>query len=636
VDSIRKIISKFFSLFARSKNDASAQNKIEFDKKLVYRLSKSRVPNFRQLKYIRKYLTSTEAKIIYICLFIIFISTSLLIGRFYYHNVKKIPAVGGEYREALIGPPKYLNPLYAEASDVDNDLTHLVYSSLFKRGKDGGMTNDMADSMEVSPDAKFYTIKLKSNLKWNNENNLTANDIIFTFNAIKNEEYNSKLKNKFKNVEIEKIDDLTIKFILSEPYAAFLELLNFGIMPEYLWSQIPPDTAYLADLNFKPVGSGPYKVASITKDNKTGVIRSYTLETNENYFGDKPKIKTLIFKFYKTFEEALAGLNSNEVEGISYLPKDFYESVDNKNLFIFNKLYLPQVSAVFFNFKSNLALQEKNVRQALSFGIDKDLIIKDVLNGDGFQIDSPILPNNFAYFDGIKKYNYNIGQASKLLDDAGWLLINITKEEVAEAEKNKEDKDEAKKKAALKILSLGEGKWRKKKNEYLNIKLTTVDKNENIKVVEAIKTFWEALGVKTNLEIVSAAQIEKDVIKPRNFESLFYGQVVGADPDLYAFWHSSQTIEGRLNISSFTNKDVDAVLEEARKVSDVNKRKELYKKFQEIITEEQPAIFIYSPIYTYLQSKKINGFNTTYIYYPFDRFSNISDWYIKTKRTFNL
>lgn len=623
------------SLFSRSqktnggpiKKDNGYHQK-ELDKKLVFSLSKSRIPNFKQLKYIKKYLNSTELWVIRISLLIILVNLIVVGTLFYINNLQVVAVTGGEYTEALLGSPKYVNPLYASVSDVDNDLTSLTYSSLFRRGTNGELVPDLVQDYNISDDSKVYTIAIRTDAKWHDETLLTVDDVIFTFIAIKDTQYKSPLKNSFGGVEIEKVDEQTIAFTLADPYAAFLELLTFGIIPANLWSQIPPESASLAELNLKPIGSGPYKFAKLVKD-KTGNVREYYLEVNEFYYSKMPFIN-LKFEFFTDFETAVEAINNNVVNGISYLPPEYKAEILTPKSYFFHKLYLPQLTLLFINQTNNTALKDKAVRQALAYAIDRNNIINNTLIGDAYTVDGPILNNSFAFKSDIKSYDYNSERAAELLDSVDWKLESITAEMIAEAEENIESDDEAAKAQAETILALGEGKWRKKNNDYLFVSLSTVERNENDQIIEAIKSFWEAQGIKTITEVAPVATIQKDIIRPRNFDTLFYGQVVGADPDPYAFWHSSQTGENGFNIANFTNKEVDQLLEDARLSSNQEERKEKYLRFQEIIAEEVPAVFMYSPVYTYLQTNDIKGFQVNSILFPRDRFANINEWYIKT------
>lgn len=601
----------------------------ELDKKLIYSLTKSKIPNLRQIKYVGRFLSRGESRLIKISALVILFSLAFIGYNFYINHLQLVPNVGGEYTEGLVGTPKSLNPLYAGANEVDGDISRLVFSSLFNHNKNGELINDLAVNYSLSEDEKIYTIAIREDARWTNGEKITSDDIIFTFETINNAQYKSPLRNSFSGVNIEKVDEKTIKFILTQAYGGFLELLTFGIIPQNLWLSISPESAILAELNFKPVGSGPYKFKSLTKD-KSGNIRTYSLTLNNDYYGAKPYIKDLTFKFFVSLEEAVRALNENLVDGISYLSANIKDEIVSKDALAFHQLSFPQIYAVFFNQKNNPALVDKKIRQALAFAINKSEITAKIFEEDAYAIDGPILPNNFAYNANGKKYKYNFVEAEKLLTEAGWTKTDITAEDIVKAETDKTSKDEKVKQEAEAKLMVGPGSWQKKDNKYLIINLTTVEKNSSLQTAEMIKSFWEKIGVKTNLNIIPLSEIQNKIIKPKNFETLFYGQFVGSDPDSYTFWHSSQVGEGGLNIANYANKDVDQLLEDARLIANKEQRAEKYKKFQDILSEEVPAIFMYSPFYTYIQSKNVKGFDVKIIYSPCDRFANISDWYVKT------
>lgn len=631
---------KFWSLFglkkislAKSKQivngngGARRKEQINFDKKLVFSLAKSRIPNLTQLKYLKKYLSVWEKWLLRLS-FIFIVASLLFIGAsFYTNNLKLIAIAGGVYSEGLIGAPKYINPLYANISDVDHDISQLLYSSLFQRGGNGELVKDLAENYEISEDNKIYTFTIRAGVKWHDDTLLTVDDIIFTFNAIQDSEYKSSLRAGFIGVDIEKIDDRSFKFILSDPYAAFLELLTFGILPSQYWHQISPESASLAELNLKPIGSGPYRFDKFVKD-KTGHIKEYNLIINEDYYGAAPFIN-ITYKFFPNFAEAVAALNDSNVDGISYLPQEFRENLIKPKAYNFHKLYLPQLTVIFFNQANNPALADKNVRQALALSVDRSKIINNILAGNAHVVNGPILPNSFAYYNDIKLYDYNPAQAKELLDKAGWQLAEITADDIAQAEADATSEDENIKNKAALIQYLGQGNWRRKDNNYFTLTLTTVERNENEDIVKAVQQYWQEIGVKTEIAVLPASQMQAEIIKPRNFEALFYGQVVGTDPDPYAFWHSSQIGANGFNLANYANPEVDQLLEDARLISNIDERKEKYKQFQEIIAEAEPAIFMFSPTYTYIQSNKLKGFNVSNILYPSDRFANINEWYLK-------
>lgn len=640
----KNYLAKFSFLKNKKENSTSIDNS-DLDKKLVTSLSRTKIPTFRQLKYVGRFLNPTELWIVRLLSLVIAFSLIFLGVQFYRSHLEQVPVIGGDYTEGLVGSPKYINPLYSSASDVDSDISRLIFSSIFKHNGKGELVNDLAEGYQVSDDNLTYIIQIREGVKWHNEDNLTVDDIIFTFNAIKDSNYKSTLRSSFSGVEIEKLDDRSVQFKLEEPYAGFLELLTFGILPEQLWMQIPSEVASLAELNLKPIGSGPYRFKSLVKD-KVGNVKSYKLVLNEDYYNDTPYIEEITFKFFINFEELISALNENEVDGIGYLPSYIEDKLVGRDSLNFYNLNLPNLTAIFFNEKNNTALENKTVREALAMAVNKNYIVSDVFQGEVHAIDGPILPSNFAYNKDITKYKFNIEEAKQKLEEAGWETTEITEESVAEAEtvlaSSEETTEESAEETedvevetisqedATEIVTMGAGNWLQKDGEYLVVNLTTVDNGEMVEVVQAVKNDWETVGLKTNINIVAANQIQSDVIKGRNFEALFYGQVVGSDPDIYVFWHSSQIGESGLNIANYSNKNVDKLLEEARLSSDIEERIQKYKEIQEIITGDLPAIFMYSPLYTYVQSKKIKGFDIKNILIPSDRFNNISQWHIKT------
>ena len=634
---LKKSFSGLLRHLKPRKKAAYSQEKL--DKSLIYSMSRSKIPTLTQIKHFRKTLTSKEKMVVNIALVVIFANVIFLGAKFYKEHLQIVPANGGDYVEGMLGAPKNINPLYASVRDVDQDISSLLFSSLLKRNENGELVNDLAENYSVSDDGKTYTFTIRDNVKWHNGESLTVDDVIFTFEAIKNIDYKSSLRSTFLGASIERVDEKTLRFVLVESYPAFPELLTFGILPSNLWVHITPDAANLAELNLKPIGSGPYKFKSLVKD-RSGNIREYRLAANEDYYGETPYVKNLVFKFFVSFEEMAAALNNNVIDGISYLPHKYKKDLIAQDSLQFHKLNLPQITAVFFNQDRNSYLENKIIRQALAYAIDKDRIVFDIFEGDAEGIDSPIAKDSFAYNSEVNKYEYNAEQAQKLLSDAGFEILEVSQTDLDAIETKKTatttQEVELSEEEQLKE-TLGVGKWqikrnKNKKDEILKIKLTTVQASDNEAVVNMIKALWESIGVKVELNIVPVNQIQSEVIKPRNFEALLYGQVIGWDPDLYAFWHSSQAADNGLNIANYSNKDVDRLLEDGRLSSDLEVRKEKYFKFQEILTNDIPAIFVYSPIYTYIQGKNIKGFNVKNISSPYDRFDNISNWFIKTKK----
>jgi len=603
LSTLAKKLSHSFSQEAKKLKKIKRQHHL--DKSLVTGLNKSKFPTIKQIKHLPKVLDNKERKRAKVLTSIIIICAAILLIKGYFTLTVSIPKDGGEYIEGLIGAPSFINPILAQ-SDADRDLSRLIFSGLLKWDKDRQLVPDLAIDFEVSADQLTYTFHLRQDVAWHDNEPFKADDVVFTVASIQDPEYDSPLSRSFRGVTAEKIDDYTVTFTIGEPFAPFLGLLTFGILPEHLWYSIPPANAQLAELNKAPIGTGAWKFDNFKKD-KTGNIKSYTVVQNKNYYGDNPYLKKIIFKFYGDFISAVEALKSKDVQGVAYLPKEFQADLKKNKNIDYHNLIQPQYTAVFFNQRKNNLLATNYIRQALALATNKKKIMSDAFNQEGQIIDGPTLPGIEINPD-IKKYNYDPEAAVALLEKNGWQLTATTTSDGITHQ------------------------VRKKNAWYLEIELTTVDQPETIKTAEIIKESWDQIGVKTNLVIIDRSKILQDTIKPRNYEALLFGENLGSDPDPFPFWHSSQNEHPGLNLAIFTNKTVDKLLEDARKTNNWEERKKNYLEFQKIVAEELPAIFLYNPTYTYPQDQKIKGFDLIGIAVPADRFANINDWYVKTKR----
>jgi peptide/nickel transport system substrate-binding protein len=417
-----------------------------------------------------------------------------------------------------------------------------------------------------------------------------------------------------------------VRFILEEPFAPFLESLMTGILPAHIWNNVPAQNMNLSEYNLKPIGSGPYQFKSLTKDNKTGQIRSYQLERNDNYYTESAKIEKINFKFYASFDEAIDALNNKNIQAISFLPHEKIDQVLSERSLNFHLLNLPQYTALFFNKNNNSILKSIKIRKIISHAIDKDKIIKDILQAQAQRIDGPLLPGQLGYTDDFPKYPFDIDHAKKELENMGWKLADY---EVASDEEAVEGEE------SVAPVTTYPFQVRKKDDQYLEFNLTTVNQTENVKIAEMIKKNLQQIGIKTNIILFDPENIQREVIKTRNYEILLYGEILGFDPDPYAFWHSSQVEHPGLNLSLFANQKADELLEAARKTTDQETRIQKYQEFQKLIADEVPAIFLFNQTYTYPQTTKIQGFAAHTIFIPANRFANIHQWYIKAKRSFD-
>lgn len=643
--SIRKIKKNLSVFFARlnffsRKNKYQESDHLDLNRKLVYSLSTKKIPNSEQLRYLGKFLSPKERRIVVICALVLVLNVLFLGIVFFKKHIVSIPLSGGSYTEGLVGSPKYINPLYASNRDVDIDISSLIFSSLFKYNEKGVLVGDLAESWTKSEDGKEYSVVLKKNVVWHNGEQLSADDVIFTVQAVKNPKFRSPLKSSFSGFDVEKIDDYSVKFKLSKAYAPFLNLLTFGVLPKSIWGAVTPESATLAEFNLKPIGSGPYKFKSLIK-NKNGEVKEYILEINEAYYESKPFISTVSFKFYFDSSSAIKALNDNSVDGISYLSFNDRKNLFAKSSLVFNYLHQPQLEAVFFNKKNNELLAEKNIRLALDQAINRQAIIDEVFQGQAREVVGPILEDNPAFNSEIKKTEYSPEAAEKLLSEEGFIKIVVNSDDLDNPTRELEgipvsdfiSKASDKEVDAVGTWLVKKGNKKNPVNTFFVISLTYPNTVDSSLVAGKIQEAWQAIGVKTSLNPLSSSQISSQVALEKNFEALLFGENLGADPDVYAFWHSSQ-IDGGLNIASYSNEKADKLLEDARLEVDENSRLEKYRNFQELVKSDEGAIFLFSPNYLYLQVKKLHGFNGTTIIEPSNRFSSITNWYLRVNRKF--
>jgi peptide/nickel transport system substrate-binding protein len=522
--------------------------------------------------------------------FLIILSSLGLLINIHLSSTHIIPESGGTYKEAIIGYPQYLNPVLSYSSDTDRDVVKLIYSGLTKFDSDGNIIPDLAEDFVIDDSGKIYTFYLRKNIFWHDNMPFSIEDILFTIKTIQNPEYNSPLRFNWDGVEVEKINDSTIRFKLKNPYAPFLTNTTIGIIPKHLWGSLSPKDFYLSQKNLEPVGTGPFKFSNIKKS-AGKIIETLILERNNQYYLKKPYLEKIIFVFQNGEKKLIETLNQNKVDAIA-LGSGFYKkNIKKQERFSFYSPLLPRYFAAFINQEKNSFLANQNTRIALSYATNKELIIKEVFGGEALRIEGPflqyLLPEK--YYSPSNVYEYSPDKAKQYL------------EKVPDKEK-------------------------------LDIILTVPDIPELSKTAEILQSSWQQVGFQVKISLVPPVEFIDSIIRQRNYEILIFGQVLNLDPDPFSFWHSSQKNDPGLNLSLYQNKTVDTLLKSARGELDAEKRLKSYGDLSSQITKDIPAVFLYSPKYLYVVNEKIKGIKTTKINLPADRFASIENWYIETKR----
>ncbi len=561
-------------------------------------------------------LSQLEKAAVFFFLAIIFVSGTILSYNFWIRHTVIAPKEGGILAEGVIGSPRYINPILAQTNEADLDLVKLIFSPLFSFNTAGELINDASAGYTLSDDKKTYTIKIKNNIRWHDGRPLTADDVLFTVKAIQNPVYKSPLRSNLSGVETEKVGDYEVRFSLKSPFEPFLQNLTFGILPAHIWQAMSAENVPLAQYNIKPIGSGPYKFDSIEKD-KSGKIISMELLANDEYYSRSPFVKKIVFKFYSNEDALFDALEKNQVDSTSYLSVEKINLLKRPGL----KSYAyktPRYFAIFFNPGKSKILADKNVRLALNYLTDKNKLIDKFLKGNGDKTETPIPPSLKESSPRTKIYNFDEPYANTILANSGWVADR-------DQWRVKEIKEKVKDKKTRKINEVV------KEKIPLEFTLTTGDSPEFRKIAELLQNQWQKAGIKVNLNFLNPTEIQSS-IKERSYEALLFGEILNLNPDPYIFWHSSNIKDPGLNLAIYSNNKVDKELEDLRQTFDRDKKNLLLEKFQADVVDDAAAIFLFSPYLNYLATSDLKGVGEKISTLPADRFTDVADWYLETKR----
>jgi peptide/nickel transport system substrate-binding protein len=520
-----------------------------------------------------------------------------------------IPAPGGQLAEGIIGTPRFINPLLA-ASDADRDLTTLIYSGLLRLDPKGSTVPDLAESYTVSNDGLIYTFKLRDHLTWQDGKPLTADDVEFTVLKAQDQLLLGKKRGSWEGVKVEKISPTEIRFRLKQAYPQFLETTTMGILPKHLWDKFDAEAFSLNQFNTEPIGSGPYKIKSVSK-NGQGIADYYDLESFSNFALGRANISLVRLRFYSNETDLIAAYKRGEIESLSAISAEGAKLLEKEGADILRSP-LPRVFAIFFNQNKAPVLANQEVREALVMAVDQQQIINEVLKGYGIPAYGP-LPQLFLKDtktgDETSSSTNKITAAREYLANNGWTWDDNQK---VWQKKNKKE-----------TVTLG-------------FTIATADIPELRDSAELVKNIWDKMGVKVSLKVYEIGDLDLNVIRPRQYDSLFFGEILGRTPDLFSFWHSGQRLDPGLNIAEYTNSNIDKLLEETRTLTDPEKRQANYQKIQDTVSQDNPAAFLYSPEFLYLSPKSVKNIQLPLVNTSSDRFLSIYKWYINTDRVWKI
>lgn len=508
------------------------------------------------------------------------------------------PAYGGVYVEGVAGVPQFLNPLLA-VTNVDLDVSRLAFSGLTRFDRDGKIVPDLAANFHVDADGKTWVFELRPDAFWHDGKDLSAEDVLYTVGLVQDPAYAGPYGEAFRGVKVERIDRKTVRFVLPDVFGPFAESTAMPILPAHILNGVRFGELARQPFNLRPVGTGPFKVSEVD-------TRQVVLVRHEQFHRTRPAragayLDKVVLRFYRDTSDALVALARGEIDGTGGLNSvDAERARSLKNVDLYS-LPTNDFTAAFLNMRPDKTLfRERPVRQAIAAAIDRGRVLQVAADGRGSVADQFVPATSWAHSRDVPRQAHAPADARTMLDDADW-----------------KDHD-------------GDG-IRDKGGVTLKFSITASDEPARIAAAQQIAGDLTAIGMRVDVVTVPFAELVDRVARQRTFDVLVVGITTGADPDPYAFFHSSQVKDPGYNFSGYSTLGMDRNLEAARRTYDQVKRKELYGAVFQQIAAEVPVVFLYFSDYLYAQHRTVKGLKVAPVSDPTARFWDVEDWYVRTQ-----
>jgi len=507
----------------------------------------------------------------------------------------------GTYAEAVMGPVDTLNPIFAKSS-AEESASYLLFSRLLTYDKTGKLNYDLAEDMSISDDRMTYTVKIRPDARWQDGIYVRAKDVVYTVNLLKNPATRSTISG-WNDITATEVDDRTVAFKLPAVYAAFPHALNFlPVLPEHILRDVEPGAIRENDFSTKPVGSGPFTLRFIQEVDTSAGRDIIHLARNDSYYKGAPKLDRLQLHVYSTSDAILRAVTTSEVNAATDLSvSDVSKLKDNERYTVERKPVNAGVYALFNTTTGVMA--DKKVRQALQVGTDT-AALRSVVGKNTPELHLPFV-NGQVTGDVPSEPVYDKASAERQLDEAGWKL---------------------------------DGKVRKKDGVALKLSVVTTKNNDFERVLSAIGDQWRSLGVTVTTSIVDptdpAQNVVQNILQPRSYDVLLYQLTIGGDPDVYAYWHSSQASRG-FNFSNYSNPISDDALTSARTRIEPDLRNAKYVTFAKQWIADAPAIGLFQATTQYVYSKSVHALpEGEVLVSAADRYADVLYWTVGERAVF--
>jgi len=520
--------------------------------------------------------------------------TTVVLVQIYAASHTTKPVSGGTYTEGMVGSVSNLNPLFSSGV-LDESTARLMFNGLLRYNTQGELVPDLASSWKVGDDDKTYTVDLRKDITWQDGAAFSAEDIVYTIKTIQNPATRSTQFSSWRGVTVSAPSKYQVVFTLPAPLAPFSDSLTLPIVPKHILGDIEPEMLRTSGFNTSPVGTGPFSIQVLRS---VGDQQQLEFRKNKNYYRGEPRLDRYVLQTFDDENAMIEALKDREISAaVGLTASSSYELSLDTSIRSYN---IPLYSGVYAFFKTdNPILSEVKVRTGLAQAIDRQAVLK-LYDAQYPPLKTPLIPTQLG-FNAEFDQETDIGAANKLLTEAGWVRD-------------------------------GEG-VRSKDGAPLELKLVTVNSPEQVRMATELQKQWAKVGVAIKPQLLTPEQLQQNALATHDYDILLYGISIDRDPDVYAYWHSSQAKPGANNFSEWKSSRADTSLEVARTRLDPVLRTARYKAFQDEWRTESPAVGLYQLQTTYAVHQNTSGFIPVASTNAADRLTNVEDWTVNTKAT---
>ena len=509
------------------------------------------------------------------------------------------PAFGGTYTEGVVSaaPPRTFDPLFA-STQAERDASALMFTGLTRFDQRGVVVPDLATDFSSGEDGKAWTFTIRPDARWHDGEPVVAADVVYTVGVAQDESYHGPYAGSFAGAKVEALDVRTVRFVLPDVFAPFLEASTIPLLPSHLLHELPAAQLERDPFSVRPVGTGPFRFDSRDESRVTFV-------RNENFYRvaperTRPYLDRVVLRLFPDTNAAVQALARGELQGLGGISADDADRVKGARDIATNYFPSDEATVLFFNLAPDRAtFRDRGVRQAIARAINRPRLAQLITGGHASITDQPVLPSSWAYSRDVRPRAFAPEDARAMLDAAGWT-----------------DHD-------------GDG-VRDKNGVALRFGLVTNDDPPRVATVQQVARDLEAVGIAAQIEVVPFTELIDKRARERSFDAMVLAVSTGMDPDPYTFWHSSQVKDPGLNFTSYATLGMDRALEQARRTLDQTQRRDLYAQAFAQLQEDAPAVYLYFADYVYAVDRSVRGLRIAPLADPSQRFWSVEDWYVRT------